>query len=516
MKVRSRLFLVASLALAGCEAPDGSGRVGTGASRRPNIVFIFSDDHATAAIGCYGSRINSTPHIDRLAAEGVVFENAFCTNSICAPSRAVILTGKHSHLNGVPDNVASFDGNQATFPRLLRAAGYQTALIGKWHLKSDPTGFDYWDILPGQGEYYSPDFKTAEGRRREKGYVTDVITDLTLRWLREERDPSRPFLLMSQHKAPHRSWMPGPDHLAGIDGGEVPEPATLFDDYRGRSDAARDQAMEIGRHMYPEYDLKLAREPADAPAEGPDRWAPSLVERMSPDEQAAWNAAFASGNQAFRAADLEGRELVRWKYQRYIKSYLGCVASIDDNIGRLLECLDDEGLTGNTIVVYSSDQGFFLGEHGWYDKRFMYEPSLRMPLVVRWPAVVEAGTRRAELVQNLDFAQTLLDVAGVPAAPEMQGASLLPLLRGNVPEDWRESVYYEYFERAVHSVALHRGVRTQRYKLIHFHELGQWELYDLERDPEEVDNLYGQPRLESVQRELEEELARLMKACGRT
>jgi arylsulfatase A-like enzyme len=480
----------------------------------PNILFLFTDDHSTAAISAYGSRINRTPNIDRLAAEGMLFESNFCTNSICAPSRAVILTGKHSPSNGVRDNRDRFDGTQETFPKALQAAGYTTAMIGKWHLKSDPTGFDHWEVLPGQGQYYQPDFRTAEGTQRYEGYATDVTTDLALDWLEHGRDPARPFLLMCQHKAPHRTWMPGPQHLDTYGDTLIPEPPTLFDDYSGRSDAARLQEMEIDRHMYLHYDLQVPPLDPDTEPQGPDRWAKGLVDRLTPEQREAWDAAFAPRNEAFREADLQGAELVRWKYQRYIKNYLRCIASVDDSIGRMLEYLDESGLASNTIVIYSSDQGFFLGEHGWYDKRFMYEPSLRMPLVVRWPGQVEPGSIQEFMTQNIDFAPTFLEIAGAPVPAEIQGRSLLPLLQGERPEDWREEIYYEYFERGAHNVQPHRGVRTQRYKLIHFHELDQWELFDLEADPEELRNLYGLPELSGVQADLTSSLHQLHKNYG--
>jgi len=481
---------------------------------RPNILFVFSDDHATAAIGAYGSRINETPSIDRLATEGMTFERMFCTNSICAPSRAVVLTGKHSPANGVRDNGARFDGAQATFPKLLREAGYATALIGKWHLKSDPTGFDHWEVLPGQGHYYQPDFRSAKGTRRIDGHATAITTDLAREWLENGRDKSKPFLLMCQHKAPHRSWMPGLDHVDDRDGETIPEPATLFDDYATRCDAAGRQEMEIDRHMYLYYDLQVPPLDADAELEGPDRWASGPLDRMTEAQREAWWKAFEAENAAFRASGLEGRELVRWKYQRYIKNYLGCVAGVDDSVGRLLDYLEREGLAENTIVVYSSDQGFYLGEHGWYDKRWMYEPSLRMPFVLRWPGRVAAGSRDQHLCQNIDFAPTFLAAAGVEVPAEMHGRSLLPLLRGEASTDWRDEVYYEYFERGIHAVERHRGVRTARHKLIHFHDLDQWELYDLEADPDELHNLYGQEGLEELAEELAGRLGRLHALYG--
>ncbi len=437
-------------------------------AERPNIVFVMADDHANHALSSYGSVINETPHLDRLAAEGMRFTSAFVTNSICAPSRAVILTGKHSHLNGVITNREAFDGSQQHIGPLLQEAGYQTAIIGKWHLKSDPTGFDYWNILPGQGDYYDPDMIEMGERKSHEGYVTDIITDFVLDYLENRRDRQRPFFLMYHHKAPHREWAPGPDHLTLYDDVDIPEPATLFDDWSGRGTAARVQEMTVAHHLTPR-DLK------EDPPEG-----------------------------------LEGDDLVRWKYQRYIKDYLRTIASIDDNMGRLLDYLDASGLAENTVVVYTSDQGFFLGDHGWYDKRFMYEESLRMPLLVRWPGRVDASVVRDEMVLNLDFAQTFLALAGADEPGDMQGRSLLPLLEGETPDDWRQSIYYRYYEYpAVHMVHKHYGVRTDRYKLIHFHELKEWELYDLVEDPDEMQSVYDDPAYAEVRTELEAELARL-------
>lgn len=502
------LLLIACLSLIACTSSPEPPTAPAVPKGPPNILFLFTDDHSTAAISAYGSRINRTPNIDRLAKEGMLFDSVFCTNSICAPSRAVILTGKHSEANGVRDNRDRFDGDQPTFPKDLQAAGYQTAMIGKWHLKSDPTGFDYWDVLPGQGHYYQPDFRNAEGTRRIEGYATDITTDLALEWLESGRDPEKPFLLMCQHKAPHRTWMPGPDHLDLYDDVTIPEPPTLFDDYVGRTDAAREQEMEIDRHMYMHYDLMVPPLETDPEPKGPDKFAAGLINRLTPEQRVAWDAAFDSENAAFRAAELTGRELVSWKYQRYIKNYLRCIASVDDNIGRMLDYLDRSGLAENTIVVYSSDQGFFLGEHGWYDKRFMYEPSLRMPFVVRWPGVVQAGKRNSQLAQNVDFAPTFLEAAGVERPGYLQGHSLVPWLRGETPSEWRDSVYYEYYERGAHNVQPHRGLRGERYKLIHFHELDQWEFYDLREDPDELRNSIDEARVASIVEEMKRDLER--------
>lgn len=505
---------LAAASLPGCQTTTQGEQDGI-AKQRPNILFIYTDDHSAAAVGAYGSVINATPHIDRLAAEGMVFENAFCTNGICAPARAVVLTGLHSHKNGVVDNGAVFDGSQTTFPQLLQGAGYDTALIGKWHLKSDPTGFDHWEILPGQGHYYGPDFESAAGSRRIEGYVTEITTDLALQWLDERADDQQPFLLMVQHKAPHRTWMPGPAQHALYDGQTIPEPATLFDDYGGRGGAAQLQEMSIARHLYDLYDLKLIADGSESQSlEGPDRWAADLLQRMTAEQRQAWDQAYIPIDEAFDREPPTGDALVRWKYQRYIKDYLRCIASVDDNVGRLLDRLDAQGLAENTIVVYSSDQGFFLGEHGWYDKRFMYEPALRLPLIVRWPGVVSPASRTEQLVQNLDLAQTFLEAAGVAAPASMQGLSLVPLLAGEMPADWRDSIYYEYHEVGIHNVEPHYGVRTASHKLIRYPRLDEWELFDLARDPHELHSVHDDPAYAELRAGLEAELSRLREHYG--
>jgi arylsulfatase A-like enzyme len=491
--------------------PSASAQASRGpaSGARPNIVFIFTDDHAVQSIGAYGSVINKTPNIDRIAAEGVIFDRCFCCNSICAPSRAAVLTGKHSHANGLMTNGNTFDGSQPTFPKLLRRAGYATALIGKWHLKSDPTGFDHWEILPGQGSYYNPDFLTAAGKKRYEGYATDVTTDLALDWLKNGRDADKPFLLMCQHKAPHRTWAPGPDHLTMYDDVTIPEPPTLFDDYAHRSPLLKDNEMSIAGHLMDDYDLKITgseeKDVLGRAFKNPE------VRRMTDAQRARWNAAYGPRNEAFRKSGLQGKDLVRWKYQRYIKDYLRCVASVDDNVGRLLDYLDEANLSDNTIVVYSSDQGFYLGEHGWYDKRWMYEESFRMPFVVKWPGLARPGTRSSALAQNIDFAPTFLDAAGLRTPAAMQGVSLRPLMTGNVPSDWRRSLYYHYYEKGEHNVPRHEGVRTDRYKLVHFYDADQWELYDLAADPHEMRSLYGDPAYREIAAELKAELEALRK-----
>ncbi len=476
---------------------------------RPNILFIFSDDHAPQAISAYGSQINRTPNIDRIANEGVIFLNSFCTNSICAPSRAVILTGKHSHANGKIDNGGDpFDMTQPTFNKVLQEVGYQTAIIGKWHLRVDPAGFDHWEVLPGQGRYYNPDFRTPTGTVRYDGYVTDVITDLSLEWLRQARDPDRPFLLMSQHKAPHRNWMPGPDHLYTYEDVDIPEPATLFDDYANRASPAADTEMTIAEHMLPAYDLKIT--PAAAANEQDARWWAGEWGRMNEVQQAAWETAYGPRNDAFFASNLEGEALVRYYYQRYIKDYLRCIASVDDNVGQILEYLDESGLADNTLVIYCSDQGFYLGEHGWYDKRWMYEESLRMPFVARWPARIAPGTRVPQMIQNIDYAPTFLAMAGANLPTDLHGASLLDLMAGRPPTSWRASIYYHYYEYPEpHRVAPHYGVRTERHKLVYYYQTQEWELFDLVADPSETRSLYGDPGSASTAADLKRELRRL-------
>ena len=466
-------------------------------SARPNILFIFSDDHAYQALSAYGDdrRLLNTPNLDRIARQGMRFDRCLVTNSICGPSRATILTGKYSHLNGFYNNNNSrFDGSQTTFPKLLKGAGYQTAIVGKWHLVTEPTGFDHWDILPGQGVYYNPRMISNGQPVQRPGYTTDIITDLSLEWLKQ-RDRSRPFLLMCQHKAPHREWSPALRHL-GHDGDRVyPEPPTLFDDYAGRGLAERDQDMTIEKTMNA-TDLKLT-----APAQ------------LTADQKKVWDAYYEPRNAKFRAAKLEGKDLVRWKYNRYMHDYLGCVKAVDESVGRLLDYLDAEGLAENTLVVYSSDQGFYLGEHGWFDKRWIFEESLRTPLLARWPGVVKPGGVDARLVSNLDFAATFLDAAGLSAAAgSTQGRSLVPLLKGESPANWRSSFYYQYFEYpAPHHVRPHFGVVTDRYKLVRFadSDLESWELFDRRSDPMELKDVAQDPAYKPVVDELTKELERL-------
>jgi arylsulfatase A-like enzyme len=478
----------------GLLAPGPATAVET-ASTPPNILMIFCDDLATQAVSCYGHplRLLDTPNLDRVARDGMRFERCLVPNSICGPSRAAILTGKYSHANGFMRNGDRFDGSQPTFPKMLRAAGYQTALIGKWHLETDPTGFDHWHILPGQGIYYNPPMIRDGQRVNHRGYVTDLITDFSLEWLKN-RDPSRPFLLMTQHKAPHREWAPALRHL-GWNGDRVfPEPTTLFDDYSGRGRPEREQTMTLARDFLP-LDAKLV--------------APKSLDA---EQRAAWDAWYEPRNEAFRAANLSGPDLVRWRYQRYLHDYLGCVKAIDESVGRLLDSLDESGLAENTLVLLSSDQGFYLGEHGWYDKRWIYEESLTTPLMVRWPGVTAAGSTSAAMVSVLDFPATFLEAAGVAVPDDLHGRSLAPVLAGRLPDDWRRSFYYHYYEfPGVHDVRRHYGVVTDRHKLFHFYEpdVDAWSLIDRRRDPHEMVDVYDDPAYAEVRAELHAELDRL-------
>ncbi len=466
---------------------------------KPNIVFIFTDDHCEQALSAYDASRISTPNLDRIAEDGMKFTRCYVTNSICGPSRAVIQTGKYSHLNGFVRNGNTFDGSQQTFPKLLRTAGYQTAVIGKWHLKSTPQGFDYFDVLVGQGPYYNPPMlkggiESEATKESNVGYTTDIIRDKALHWLAETRDPDKPFMLMFQHKAPHRNWAPGPKYLTWLDDVTIPEPDTLFDDYSNRASPAAKQTMEIKRHLN-DNDLKL-----------------NQPRGLTKEQLEAWNTAYKPKNDAYLAQrdSMSEKEIIQWKYQRYVKDYLRCVKSVDDSVGDVLDYLKEAGLEENTLVIYSSDQGWYLGEHGWFDKRWMYEESLKTPLLAKWPGVIEAGSENHDIVSNLDFAETFLDVAGVDVPGDMQGVSLAPLFKGNTPEDWRKSFYYHYYEfPGAHSVARHYGVTNGSDKLIHYYHIDEWELFDLTKDPEEMMSVYGKPEYAEKQKELKAELDRL-------
>ena len=482
--------------------------------QRPNIVFFLADDHALKAVSAYEGSLIETPNLDRIAGNGMRFDAACVTNAICAPSRTVILTGTHSHINGVIDNGSRLDASQPTFPLLLQEAGYQTAFIGKWHLKSNPVGFDYWEILIGQGQYYAPEFLMSDNGSEPKksileGYCTDLTTDLAIAWLNEKRNENEPFLLLCHHKAPHRSWMPGPNQLELFKDVQFPEPKTLFDDWQGRASVASRQEMTIKDHMYMWHDLMVPPNDENVVLEGPDKWAGGMFARMNDAQRKVWNETFDSENDAFYASDLQGDDLVRWKYQRYMQNYLRCIKGIDENVVRLLDWLKENNLDENTVVVYMSDQGFFLGEHGWYDKRFMYEPCLRIPLLISWPYTTKKGSISDLLVQNLDLAQTILEMAGVEAPARMQGESLVPILKGGNPA-WRDALYYHYYEYpGTHNVQKHEGVRTDQYKLISYYEIDEWEMFDFKNDPDEMNNLYDNPSYAEIQTDLKQKLIAL-------
>lgn len=496
-----------------------SGLTAFAADKRPNIVFIFTDDHAPHAIGAYDGwlkSVNPTPQIDKLAQDGMLFVNSFCTNSICGPSRAVIQTGKHSHKNGFMNNGNSFDWNQQTFPKLLQKAGYQTAIYGKSHLKGTPQGFDSWAVLPGQGLYYNPDMITEKGQVMIEGYSTDIVTDMAVEFMKEKRDADKPFMLMVQHKAPHRNWMPALRHLHLYDDIEIPEPATLFDEYRDNAPPARHQELEIDRHMHLNFDLfvDLTADFDEASAgEGRfDRSAFRNMARMTPEQLKTWRAAYGPKDAAFHAANLTGKDLVRWKFQRYAKNYLRCIKGVDESVETIRNTLEELGLDENTIVIYSSDQGFYVGDHGWFDKRWMYEESLKMPFIVSWPGVTKPGSKTLKMVQNLDYAQTFLDIAGAAQPDDMQGLSLVPLLKGGNPDDWRKSIYYHYYEYpSVHMVPRHNGIRTNRYKLMHFYQFDEWEFYDLKADPDEYTNLYENAEYQALIKRMKNQLKNLEK-----
>ncbi len=494
------IFFVLFSAFSSYKRNDRSKHAG-----RPNILFIMSDDHAYQAMSCYSGKLNQTPNIDRIAKEGVIFTNSFVTNSICAPSRAVMLTGKFSHANGHLDNTLAFNGSQVTFPKLLRASGYETAMIGKWHLESDPTGFDYWNILPGQGDYYNPDFIEMGKRNKIEGYVTNLITDFSIKWL-DKRDKKKPFCLLLHHKAPHRCWMPDTSYLTKYNDFKFPLPANFYDNYEGRT-AAADQQMHM-KDFCPVNDLKMLDKEGEV--QGPLRKAfEGQLKRMNPAQRAAWDKAYLPEIEYYKKANLSGKELLEWSFQRYMEDYMRCIASVDDNIGRILNYLKENNLDENTLVVYTSDQGFYLGEHGWFDKRFMYEESFRTPLVMKLPNKINKG-KIEKLVQNIDYAPTFLDLAGIAVPDDVHGKSLVPLITGKKTKDWRKSVYYHYYEYpGPHDVKRHYGIRTDRYKLIHFYnDIDQWELYDLKLDPNEVTNLYGRKGYEDLTKSLFDQLVK--------
>jgi len=483
--------------------------------KRPNILFIMSDDHAYQAISAYSDKLTHTPNIDRIATDGMIFTNASVTNSICAPSRAVILTGKHSHINGKVDNYEPFDTTQVTFPQLLKQAGYQTAMFGKLHFGNNPKGFDEFKILPGQGVYYNPDFITKDsGTVNYKGYVTDLITDMTLNWLKKVRDEKKPFLMMYLHKAPHREWLPAPRHIAEYTGKTFPEPETLFDNYNGRGTAAREAEMNILKHQNWAGDSKIYPWIMDELGiKETVKWDKEAFhkeyDRMSEEQRKAWDEIYGPINEDFknRFPNMTDEEKMQWRYQRYMQDYMGSIASVDEGVGKVLDYLEESGLAENTIVVYTSDQGFYLGEHGWFDKRFVYEESFRTPLLIKWPGVISPGTTSDEMVQNLDFAPTLLSAADIQIPEDVQGESMTPIFKGET-NNFREAAYYHYYEYpGIHAVKRHYAIVTKYYKLIHFYyDVDEWELYDRKKDPREMNNVYNDPAYKEIKEKLHQDL----------
>lgn len=472
----------------------------------PNILFIMSDDHAFHAISAYTEMnerrniINQTPNIDRIGKEGAIFTDCYCTNSICTPSRANILTGKYSHTTGITTLITKMDNRMDNFAKIMQKNGYQTAMIGKWHLgfrkKNHPTGFDYWNVLPDQGFYHNPIMIEMGKWRWKRGYTTDLITDYSLNWL-DKRDRSKPFMLMCHHKAPHRPWSPDEKHKNMYENEIIPYPETFYDDYKNRADAAKHADMRVSKDF--NYgDMKQRKQ-----------WNPLSYIKMSED------------NDNFESK----KEFTKWKYQTYIKDYLRCIASVDDNVGRLLDYLEADDVLDNTIVIYTSDQGFFLGDHGWYDKRFMYEESLRMPYLMRYPQEIQPGTIIKDIITNIDFAETFLDFANIEIPDDMQGYSFRPILDGNAPDDWQDAVYYRYWMNGgMHSVYSHYGIRTKEYKLIYYYcdPLGQkgakvdehdpeWELFDLRKDPYEMNNEYNNPEYQDIVGKLKDKLHAMQK-----
>lgn len=486
--------------------------------RKPlNIIHIMTDDHSYQTISAYGhplSRLAPTPNIDRLAAEGVLFSRAYVENSLSTPSRACLMTGLYSHQNGQRQLGAGIDASKTFFSELLRERGYSTAVVGKWHMQCEPKGFDFYRLLNNQGDYYNPAFRShdSDGKYvREQGYATELITDHAIEFL-EGRDPDRPFCLLVHHKAPHRNWMPEPKYYDLFEDVEFPLPDNFHDDYSTRTTAAHAQRMSIARDMELVYDLKVEElKGRDGYRPEPNSYWDAAYAGLTPEQQAAWRDAYRPKNEAFIEAELAGDELLEWKYQRYMRDYLRCIRSVDDQIGRLLDYLEEHDLMDDTVIVYTSDQGFYMGEHGWFDKRFMYEESLNTPLVMMLPEGLNARGNINEMVQNIDYAPTFLDLAGIEKPADMQGVSLVPLLKGEHPDNWRNSIYYHFYEYpAEHMVKRHYGVRNDRYKLMHFYnDIDKWELYDLQNDPMEMKNIYGQPGTEEITAGMMKELKRL-------
>ena len=478
---------------------------------QPNIVFIMSDDHAFQAVSAYGHNLNNTPNIDRIAEEGAIFNKGFVTNSICAPSRAVMLTGKHSFVNGKVDNVQPFNWDQSNFAKDLQNAGYETALIGKIHLKGKPQGFNHWSVLPGQGHYYNPKFIENGDTIQIEGHVTPITTKMTLDWLKNTRDKEKPFLLLYHQKAPHRNWMTEEKYLTLFDDKTFEAPFNYYDNYEGNGTAAKEQEMQVDGHAVWGHDFKFLTNPITGKKTN-FNW---QLKRLTDAQREKWLAAYTPKNDAFREANLTGRDLGKWKFNRYIKDYLRTIQSIDDGVGEVLNYLDENGLTENTIVVYTSDQGFYLGEHGWFDKRFMYEESLRTPILMRYPKEIKKGIEINELIQNLDFAPTFLDYAGIEIPSNIQGKSFRNIVN-QTHSEWRDAIYYTYYEYpSVHMVKRHYGVRTHRYKLMHFYyDIDEWEMYDLEEDPSEMNNIYDNPEYVNIKDMMHERLVDLRNKYG--
>ncbi len=490
------LFNTFLLIISACSSPE-----------RPNILFIMSDDHAFQAISAYSPDLIQTPNIDQIAKDGILYNRAFVTNSICAPSRAVMLTGKYSHLNGVRGNGEVFNGNQQTIPKLLQQNGYETAIVGKWHLKSDPIGFDYWNVLPGQGDYYNPDFIKQGKDTVYQGYVTEIITKLSIDWLKK-RDKNKPFFLMMHHKAPHRSWMPAIKNLQLFDDTKFPLPSNFYDDYEGR-EGLQKQMLTVKDHMDIRMDFKVPC--IDCDTVEVNWWAPEeywrRLNRLSQDERAQWEESYKKEVTEFLEAKNNEKRYDQWKFRRYIEDYLRCIASVDESVGDVLDFLKDNGLDKNTVVVYTSDQGFYLGEHGLFDKRFMYEEAFRTPLMIKNPDKIRKGIVSEQLVLNLDIAPTLLDIAGAEIPTSMQGLPLRETWNGSA--EWRDAIYYHFYEKGW-GVSPHYGIRTDRYKLLHFYDLiDSWELYDLQEDPNEMSNLIQHPEYTQIIKDLKSQLKEL-------
>lgn len=532
------------------------------ATQRPNIVYIMCDDHAFQCISAYGSPISKlapTPNIDRIAERGMRFDRAFVENSLSTPSRACLMTGLYSNQNGQRQLGEGIDTTRTFFTEQLQQAGYQTAVVGKWHMGCDPKGFDYYHIYNDQGQYYNPQYRGTDTDGKyivEEGYSTDLTTDHALSFI-EHRDTNKPFCLLLHHKAPHRNWLANTKYFGMYDNVTFPMPETFYDDYETRGSAVRTQKMSVTKDMRWEQDFKVPEMLDTANADSWDSYLSLMneVNRMNPEQRIAWGKYYFPRNRRLLEARLTGKELDEWKYQNYIRDYMSVIKSVDESVGRVLDYLDSHGLTDNTIIVYTSDQGFYMGEHGWFDKRFMYEESLRTPLLIAYPGHIQPGTVCNKLVQNIDYAPTFLDLAGISKPKELPGRSLTPLFKaGDKVKGWRNSIYYHYYDYPTyHMVRKHDGVRTDRYKLIHFYgeggldavkenkyqrqpgtrehgcmtyltSLGYFEpkdsavnyneLYDLQADPHELNNLYGKPGYEKITKQLQKQLNDYRKSIG--